>query len=110
VVNYDVPGSPDDYVHRVGRTARASATGDAILFVSPEEESDVRSIERAIGQRLPRLTLGGFDYTARPVVPAMPARRPTPSFRAPRPGRGRAFGGGARGGGQGPWRPRMSSR
>jgi ATP-dependent RNA helicase RhlE len=65
VVNFDVPASPEDYVHRVGRTARAQATGDAFMFVSPEEESNVRGIERAIGQRLPRLTLAGFDYAAR---------------------------------------------
>jgi ATP-dependent RNA helicase RhlE len=67
VVNFDVPASPADYVHRVGRTARAAATGDALLFVSPEEETDVRGIERAIGQRLPRRTLDGFDYTLRSV-------------------------------------------
>jgi ATP-dependent RNA helicase RhlE len=67
VVNFDVPASAEDYVHRVGRTARAAATGDALLFVSPEEESDVRGIERAIGRRLPRLTLDGFDYAQQPV-------------------------------------------
>src|SRR5205814_554400 len=53
VVNFDVPASPEDYVHRVGRTARAEATGDAYLFVSPEEEANLRAIERAIGKRLP---------------------------------------------------------
>src|SRR5205809_1896017 len=65
VVNFDVPGSPEDYVHRVGRTARAEATGDAYLFVSPEEEANLRAIERAIGKRLPRVTVPGFDYTRR---------------------------------------------
>ncbi len=68
VVNFDVPKSPEDYVHRVGRTARAAATGDAFLFFSPEEETDVRGIERAIGKRLPRLTLPDFDYTHRPAA------------------------------------------
>ncbi len=67
VVNFDVPASPEDYVHRVGRTARAEAKGDAFLFVSPEEEAQVRSIERAIGRQLPRLTLPGFDYARRPL-------------------------------------------
>ena len=62
VVNFDVPNCPEDYVHRVGRTARAEAKGDAFLFVSPEEEGDVARIERAIGKRLPRITLPGFDY------------------------------------------------
>jgi len=63
VVNFDVPNSADDYVHRVGRTARAEAEGDAFLFVSPEEESQLRAIERTLGKRLPRVTLPGFDYT-----------------------------------------------
>ena len=67
VVNFDVPNSPEDYVHRVGRTARADATGDAFLFVAPEEESDLRGIEKAIGKRLPRITLPGFDYSKRPA-------------------------------------------
>jgi ATP-dependent RNA helicase RhlE len=62
VVNFDVPNCPEDYVHRVGRTARAEAKGDAFLFVSPEEEGDVTRIERAIGKRLPRVVLPGFDY------------------------------------------------
>jgi ATP-dependent RNA helicase RhlE len=68
VVNFDVPASPEDYVHRVGRTARAEARGDAFTFVSPEEEGDVSGIERVIGRRLPRLTLTGFDYSRRPAA------------------------------------------
>ena len=67
VVNFDVPNSPEDYVHRVGRTARAEAKGDAFLFVAPEEENDLRGIERAVGRRLPRVTLPGFDYSKRPA-------------------------------------------
>ncbi len=74
VVNFDVPASPEDYVHRVGRTARADARGDAIMFVSPEEEADARGIERAIGRRLPRLTLPGFDYARRPAGKGGPQR------------------------------------
>ena len=65
VVNFDVPAVPDDYIHRSGRTARAEAVGDAVTFVSPDEEGDFRAIERAVGQRIPRVTLPGFDYTAR---------------------------------------------
>ncbi len=68
VINFDVPASPEDYVHRVGRTARAEAKGDAFIFVSPEEEADVRGIERAIGKRLPRVTVPGFDYAQRPAA------------------------------------------
>jgi ATP-dependent RNA helicase RhlE len=65
VINFDVPNVPDDYIHRVGRTARAELTGDAFTFVAPEEEGELRAIERAIGKQLPRLTLPGFDYTKR---------------------------------------------
>ena len=66
VVNFDVPQAPDDYIHRVGRTGRAEAVGEAFTFVAPDEESDLRDIERAIGRRLPRVTVPDFDYTARP--------------------------------------------
>jgi ATP-dependent RNA helicase RhlE len=67
VVNFDVPNLPEDYIHRVGRTARMAATGDAITLVSPDEEQDLRIIERAIGRRFERATLAGFDYTKRPA-------------------------------------------
>jgi ATP-dependent RNA helicase RhlE len=66
VVNFDVPAVPEDYIHRVGRTGRAAATGDAFTFVAREEEGDLRAIERAIGRSLPRVTLSDFDYNARP--------------------------------------------
>jgi ATP-dependent RNA helicase RhlE len=64
VVNFDVPAQPEDYIHRVGRTARAGATGEAYTFVAPEEEADVRAIERAVGHAITRRTLEGFDYNA----------------------------------------------
>ncbi len=67
VVNFDVPGMPEDYIHRVGRTARAELTGDAITFVAPEEENDLRAIERAISKRLPRITVPDFDYAQKPA-------------------------------------------
>jgi len=66
VVNFDVPHLPEDYIHRVGRTARADATGDAFTLVSPEEERDLQAIERAIGKRLPRVVVPGFDYASKP--------------------------------------------
>ncbi|MBA3890046.1 MAG: DEAD/DEAH box helicase, partial [Gemmatimonadaceae bacterium] len=65
VVNFDVPAVPEDYIHRVGRTGRAELTGEAFTFVSPDEEGDLRAIERAVGKRLPRVTLPDFDYTAK---------------------------------------------
>jgi ATP-dependent RNA helicase RhlE len=67
VVNFDVPNVPDDYIHRVGRTARADATGDAFTFVAPEEEGDLRAIERAVGRTLPRITVTGFNYDQPPA-------------------------------------------
>jgi ATP-dependent RNA helicase RhlE len=72
VISYDVPDVPDDYVHRIGRTARAEAEGDAFLLVSPPEEKSLIAIERQIGQRLPRVTLPDFDYSQ--PVPARPDR------------------------------------
>jgi ATP-dependent RNA helicase RhlE len=67
VVNFDVPHVPEDYIHRVGRTARADAKGVAITLVSPDEEGDLRSIERHLGTRLPREKLTGFDYAHKPA-------------------------------------------
>src|SRR5690606_2289225 len=69
VVNFDVPLVPEDYIHRVGRTGRAEATGDAFTFVAPEEAEDLRRIEKAVGRRLPRVTLPDFDYGARADAP-----------------------------------------
>jgi len=69
VINYDVPENPEDYVHRIGRTGRAQAVGDAYTLVSPENRDDVRAIQRFIGQTIPELKLEGFPYaplTARP--------------------------------------------
>jgi Superfamily II DNA and RNA helicases len=68
VVNFDVPTAPEDYIHRVGRTGRAEATGDAFTFAAPEEQNELRAIERAVGKRLPRVTVPDFDYDARPAM------------------------------------------
>jgi len=61
VINFDVPVQPEDYVHRVGRTARAGATGDAVTFVSPSEEGELRAIERKVGERIDRRRIDGFE-------------------------------------------------
>ena len=66
VVNFDVPGLAEDYVHRVGRTGRAQATGEAITLVSPQEQGDFTRIERVLRLQVPRAQLEGFDYGARP--------------------------------------------
>jgi ATP-dependent RNA helicase RhlE len=72
VVNFDVPHLPEDYIHRVGRTARASATGEAFTFVSADEQTNVQAIERAVGQRIPRRELAGFDADGAAAPPSRP--------------------------------------
>jgi ATP-dependent RNA helicase RhlE len=67
VVNFDVPVVPEDYIHRIGRTGRAEATGEAFTFASPDERGDIAAIERALGRPLPRVTVPDFDYNARPA-------------------------------------------
>jgi len=66
VINYDLPMVATDYVHRVGRTARMEAEGEAISFVTSEEENDLHGIEKALGKPIPRVTLPDFDYKAPP--------------------------------------------
>jgi len=65
VINFDVPLVPEDYIHRVGRTARNELTGEAYTLVAPEEEGELRAIERAVGRKLPRVILPDFDYAAK---------------------------------------------
>ncbi len=62
VVNYDFPMQSEDYVHRIGRTGRAHAVGDAISFITPEDQGPLRSLERFIGRGIVRKKAEGFDY------------------------------------------------
>src|SRR5437867_4732874 len=62
VVNYDFPMHSEDYVHRIGRTGRAHAIGDAISFITPEDQGPSRSLERFIGRGIVRKKAEGFDY------------------------------------------------
>jgi ATP-dependent RNA helicase RhlE len=62
VVNYDFPMHSEDYVHRIGRTGRAHAIGDAISFITPEDQGPLRSLERFIGRGILRKRAEGFDY------------------------------------------------
>lgn len=86
VVNYDFPMHSEDYVHRIGRTGRAQAIGDAISFVTPEDHAPLRSLERFIGRGIVRKRAEGFDYAA-----SAPPRseEPRPRFQG-RPDRGRS--------------------
>jgi ATP-dependent RNA helicase RhlE len=62
VISYDVPQQPEDYVHRIGRTGRASREGDAFTFMAPDEIAMVRTIEAVIGQPIPRVSVPGYDF------------------------------------------------
>lgn len=77
VINFDVPHSSDDYIHRAGRTARAGATGDVITFVSPEEEERLGEIQRVLGTALPRVVVAGFEAGPRIETPRRGGARPT---------------------------------
>jgi ATP-dependent RNA helicase RhlE len=72
VINYDVPDTTEAYTHRIGRTGRAAKTGDAFTFVTREDEEMVRDIERALGSKLARCTVSGFDYNARQTAAPAP--------------------------------------
>jgi ATP-dependent RNA helicase RhlE len=63
VVNFDMPDTIEDYIHRIGRTARASADGDAVSFIAVEDWDVVKELERAIGSTLPRVEVPGFEPT-----------------------------------------------
>jgi ATP-dependent RNA helicase RhlE len=64
VVNFDFPPQPEDYVHRIGRTGRAKAVGDAISFVTPDDAANLRATEKFIGRGVPRKTASDFDMRA----------------------------------------------
>ena len=85
VVNYDLPNVPEDYVHRIGRTGRAGADGEAISLVCVDEHGFLRDIERLIRRTLPRETVEGFEPDRN--------ERAQPVFKQPR-GRTHAHGAG----------------
>ena len=62
VISYDVPQQPEDYVHRIGRTGRATKEGDAYTFMSPDEIAMVRTIEAVMGKPIPRVSVPGYDF------------------------------------------------
>ena len=83
VINYDVPMTAEAYTHRIGRTGRAQRSGEALTFVTADDDKAVRIIERAVGQ-LERVTLPDFSYDATDQPGAAPRRAPRPSNRPPR--------------------------
>ena len=74
VVNYELPNVPEDYVHRIGRTARAGGSGSAVSLVSPEEAPLLREIEKVLRRTLPVAALPAYPVTAAPAAGAPPAR------------------------------------
>ncbi|HEV8660918.1 MAG TPA: DEAD/DEAH box helicase [Thermoanaerobaculia bacterium] len=79
VINFDFPMHPEDYVHRIGRTGRMEAIGDAISFVSIEDGPYVHALEKMIGRRIERRTVAGFDQWGAAVLSgAAPVRTPAP--------------------------------
>jgi ATP-dependent RNA helicase RhlE len=88
VINFDMPDTADAYIHRIGRTGRASRSGDAFTLVTPDDDDMIRTLERIMGQKLTRITLPDFDYNVAPP-PRMqneargrgrpPERRPAPT-------------------------------
>jgi ATP-dependent RNA helicase RhlE len=105
VVNYDFPPHHEDYVHRIGRTGRAKAVGEAISFVSKEDEDAVRALERFTRRGIPRVKAEGFDDTA-PPPPRQDGGRRQPR----RPGEVRGSRGPNGGGGGGGNRSRRGGR
>jgi ATP-dependent RNA helicase RhlE len=119
IINYDVPHTPEDYVHRIGRTGRMDAVGDAFTLMSPEEGKQMTAVEKFLGRAIPRVTLPDFDYKARPTDdrryedradaggggrrpgrgPSSPASRDGARGGAPRHGGGARHGGPGRSGG-----------
>ncbi len=86
VVNFDFPMHPEDYVHRIGRTGRAQAVGDAISFVTPEDRGALRALERFIGRGIVRELAEGFDYGAGEEPQPLRHPAPPPAARGPAAG------------------------
>jgi len=78
VINFDVPAFAEDYVHRIGRTGRAAATGDAITFVSQDERKYLQQIEKFIGKRIPPRDCPGFVCAPADPIAAAPKNPPSP--------------------------------
>jgi ATP-dependent RNA helicase RhlE len=83
VYNYDLPNVPENYIHRIGRTARAGAAGKAIAFCAPAEMGELAAVEKALGAQLP--VIGGTRPVGAPPPPKPAGGRPSPKP-GPRPG------------------------
>jgi ATP-dependent RNA helicase RhlE len=82
VINYDLPNVPEDYVHRIGRTARMKAVGSATSFVTPEDSRQIHAIEKLLGQSVPRAS--GSQPAFRPQYENTTSRQKTTAGHGPR--------------------------
>jgi len=96
VINYDVPQHPEDYVHRIGRTGRAQAKGDALTIMTAEDTTHVAAIERFIGQKVERTKLEGFPYSYTALFEVQKPGDSQRRSRGARVGRGYYYGPGRR--------------
>jgi len=87
IINFDMPDTPDAYIHRIGRTGRADQRGDAFTLITSEDTQMVKAIDRVIGSKVERRTLADFNYKASVTKKHMPV---APVSRQPR--RQRVFG------------------
>jgi ATP-dependent RNA helicase RhlE len=94
VINFDIPHSPEDYVHRIGRTGRAGIAGEAISLVAPEDRDSLGAIEKLIGRAIERVLVPGFEPNAGTVAAVM-GRGQSRAARGEGRGRGDARGRGA---------------
>ncbi|HSW02040.1 MAG TPA: DEAD/DEAH box helicase [Sedimentisphaerales bacterium] len=89
VINFDVPAYAEDYIHRIGRTGRAAATGDAITFVAPDEQENFRKIEKFISKEFEFESCEGFDWAAPDMPRPKPVEKKSAASHRPRRGGGR---------------------
>ena len=84
VINFDMPATADDYIHRIGRTGRAERSGDAFTLVTPDDKDVIRALEKIMGKPLPRQILEGFDYDIPAPEISLSKARPSYATREPR--------------------------
>ena len=90
VINYDIPSTPDAYIHRIGRTGRAACNGEAFTMITSEDRDMVRAINRVIGSEIEQRTISTFDYgSPKPAGNKQPQKqwKPRRNFSAPKKGR-----------------------
>jgi ATP-dependent RNA helicase RhlE len=80
VINFDMPSTPDDYIHRIGRTGRAQRTGDALTLVTPDDFKMVRTLEKIMPTEMETLMIDGFDYDVAAPIPARTGGAGRPAY------------------------------